>query len=135
MKPFVAVIAFFDGDEFVHVAGGDRGDGKPDFFFRAFAAWIALCRQPRGMPNMSDRREVRRLGIGIINRQVKLSSERMSSSKTRHVAVVHRPFGDDADLDAIAERIVAVGRIGVRLMPWDQIRIGTPIGFLAIKAF
>ena len=39
--------------------------------------------------------------------------------KARDIAVVHRPLGDDADLDTIAERIVTVGRIGVGLMPGD----------------
>ena len=52
----------------------------------------------------------------------------------RYVAVVHRPFGDDTDLDAIAERIVAVGGVGVWFMPRDQIWIGAPVGFFAVKA-
>ena len=43
VRPSVAVIAFFDGDEFVHVAAGDGGDGKPDFLFRGRAG-IGFCR-------------------------------------------------------------------------------------------
>ena len=46
-EALVAVIAFFDGDEFVHVAGGDRGNGKPDLFFRVCRVG-QLCRQPGG---------------------------------------------------------------------------------------
>jgi hypothetical protein len=41
------MIAFFDRDEFVHVAGGDRGDGKPDLFFHVCCV-DKLCRQPKG---------------------------------------------------------------------------------------
>ena len=33
-KPFRAVIAFFNRDEFVHVAACDSGNGKPDFLLR-----------------------------------------------------------------------------------------------------
>src|SRR5258706_13044269 len=56
------------------------------------------------------------------------------SAETRDIAVMHRPCGDDADLDAVAERIVTVGGVGVGFMPRNQIRIGTPIGFLAVEA-
>jgi hypothetical protein len=33
-KSLIAVIAFFDGDELVHVAAGNGGDGESDFFLR-----------------------------------------------------------------------------------------------------
>ena len=33
-QSFFAVIALFDGDELIHVAAGDGGDGEADFFFR-----------------------------------------------------------------------------------------------------
>ena len=57
------------------------------------------------------------------------------SAKARDIAVVHRALGDDADLNAVAERIVAVGGVGIRLMPGDEIGIWAPVGFFAVKAF
>ena len=47
-----------------------------------------------------------------------------SIGETRYVAVVLGAFGENADLEAIAEWIIAVDGIGVRLVPWDQIWIG-----------
>src|SRR5262245_10981068 len=55
--------------------------------------------------------------------------------KTGYVAVVLGTFGDNADLEAIPEGIIAIDGIGIRLVPWDQIRIGSPIGFPATKSF
>ena len=48
--------------------------------------------------------------------------------------MVHGALGKDADLDAIAERIVAVGGVDIRLMPRDEVGIGTPIGFFSVEA-
>src|ERR1044071_10099456 len=48
-----------------------------------------------------------------------------SSCKPRYLAEMHRAFGDDADLDAIAERIIAVRSIRVGLMPRDEVWIGS----------
>ena len=47
---------------------------------------------------------------------------------------MHRPFADDADLYTIAKRIVTICGILVRLMPGDEVGIGTPIGFFSVEA-
>jgi len=42
-EAFRAVIAFFNRNEFVHVAAGDSGNGEPDFLLRGRSG-SGLCR-------------------------------------------------------------------------------------------
>ena len=54
--------------------------------------------------------------------------------ESRHFTEVHRPRGDDAYLNAIAEGIVTIGGVGVGFMPGNQIWIRTPVSFFAVEA-
>src|SRR5258708_37946581 len=52
-----------------------------------------------------------------------------------HVAEGHRALGENADLNAVAERIIAVGGIAIGLMPRDLIWVGTPVSFPTVESF
>ena len=52
-----------------------------------------------------------------------------------HVAEGHRALGEDADLNAIAERIIAIRGIAIGLVPRDLIWIGPPVSFPTVESF
>ena len=128
-KTLVAMIALFDGDELIHVASGYGRDGETDLLFGA--SEIYCCRGEMNAKQHGDQgREFSRLHDAVL-----IYLRIRASRETRYLAEMHRTFGDDADLDAIAKRIVTVCSIGVRLMPGNELWIGAPIGFFSIEAF
>ena len=50
------------------------------------------------------------------------------------VAKGHRALGENADLDAITEWVIAVGGVGIWFMPGDLIGLRAPVGFPPVEA-
>src|SRR5919106_6288655 len=74
-----------------------------------------------------NRRVIERL------RQIELQSHVGAVGEPGDFAEVHGSLGDNADLNPIAERVVTIGGIGVGLVPGDEIRVWTPVGFLPVE--
>src|SRR6476620_964927 len=64
-----------------------------------------------------------------------ISSRSSRACHVTHVTERHRALGEDADLNAIAERIIAVRGIVIGLVPRDLIWIGPPVSFPTVEAF